>query len=270
VRAVNLSDQPVAGEARLDIAGVEALRREVKLKAGKHREFTTTQAVLPAMSDGPVEWRAVFEGAAGRPEACGEEKVLFAHRVSPGARITPDQVLLHGEKHLAQGKKELTATHRMRFRVANDGEALLFVAEVDDDLIGARSSGPDGHRDGVQIFLDCRPEGEMRKRFYGTKCAHLRLMPGVEGAPGVFDQPRAFQLDFSKAVFASQTRDGGYRVDLRIPLSALDLAPGQRVVGFSVGQISCGENGKPDLQLYWSGDARNSNVTDNFGLLYLA
>ncbi|MCX7017201.1 MAG: aldo/keto reductase [Candidatus Sumerlaeota bacterium] len=271
----NLTAAELRGELTAEAAGMEMLRRRIKLKPGTHRKVKARCVVPPESARGAIAYQAAFEGAGGQPSVHGECKALFAHRLgeggapAPDPAFDPDQARIQGAARAAMGDKALCETHRTRFRVAHDGTILLLAAEVDDDLRGPSDPGEDGHVDCLYVYLDCRPEGKMRKGAYGEGCARLRLMPGLKDGKPRVEIVKGGGLDFSGATARASARAGGYRLEARIPLAALRLAEGRRVIGFDLAQASADPEGKTDLLLVWSGGRGNSRGTAGFGVVCL-
>jgi hypothetical protein len=206
----------------------------------------------------------VFEGGAGQPACHGTTRALFAHRRANGDRIKPDQSKIHAGENTAMGEGAITAAHRTRFRIAHDGADFILAAEVDEDLLGT-----DGNPDTLNVYFDCRPEEGMRKGPYAAGTAWLKLIPGLSNGEPRVESAAGQGIDIGGARILSAAREGGYTIDFRIPLSALNLPEGQRVFGFDLAQESVDAGGVRDALLLWSGNWANSSKTNGFGIVYL-
>jgi len=113
-----------------------------------------------------------------------------------------------------------------------DDATLTIVVDVRDDEIVA---GDPPLSDGLELYLDLRPDGERGQAYYTRQVAMLLIPPlprdGLLGLPEDDPPPALLALPT-----AWQTTAGGYRVTLAIPRATLDDLAGWRVteLGFDL------------------------------------
>lgn len=263
---LNLTGEPVKGEIALSVNGRESLREAVSLKAGKHKIVKASATVTAEATPGAVTYRASLEGIDGSPQAEGKCNALFATKVETGADIAADQASIRGTGRVVFGDKELADSHGLDFRVAQDDKALIVVADVDDDLIGAADGAV---CDSLNLFLDCRAADALRKDGYGGGCAVLNLAPGLGSGQATIEMTKGGGIDIDGATVNASSREGGYRIEARIPIAGLNLADGQKLIGLDIAQVSAGADGKQDVALFWSGGRQNNRGAAGFGLVRL-
>lgn len=152
-----------------------------------------------------------------------------------------------------QGAADLSATLWLGY----DATTLRVRVDVRDNTISG-SAAPLG--DGIELYLDLRPDATRGKPFHSKQCASLFLSPPPEGTRAKVttlpsDQPAAglLQLSADYAVIP-----GGYRMTLDLPRALLDEVGGRRVtaLGFDLA-VDDADAAQRKAQLMWLGRADN-------------
>ena len=142
-----------------------------------------------------------------------------------------------------------------------DGRYLYFGVHVNDDKIVADDPARSWHDDRIEIGLD----GAYNRSPYGLDDHEYYVWPD-----GRVSHPRD-EAHASGILRAARVVEGGYEIEIGIPLSA--LSAGQvlsgTLMGFTFGIVDDDDSGNFDTRLYWAGNKVDYGAA-NFGdLLFL-
>ncbi|MBD3243213.1 MAG: family 43 glycosylhydrolase [Chitinivibrionales bacterium] len=120
--------------------------------------------------------------------------------------------------------------------------------------------------DGVEIYLDMRPEGERGSRRYGPGVFQLAVVPGMGERPNRIGGMIRKGAPMDSVQIRSVRTSHGYRMQITIPRAVLEYE-GMEVgstFNFDLG-INDADSGPRETQLMWSGTSMNWGDARCFG-----
>ncbi len=222
---------------------------------GQSGQEVTAPHAVPAMLQ-----RRLAVRAASRPIQVDGDLSDWPEGL-PQARLSHGTQIMDGL--LAwQGPNDLSAS----FRAAADDEALYLAVVLTDEHIACRSGDELWQGDSVEVLYSSGPPdlavNRRDKRFH-----QIIVAPAGEKR-----QPRMMCNTAGKIpqgfTAAYRQRDGGYQIELAIPLS--DLPPSEdapRTVAFDLAVNDRDAADRRDSQIVWSSKQRHSDQSNQFGRL---
>ncbi len=277
-RLRNLTEAPLACTARLDYpdrqhdqtvalrpGGSETLRVGMPLPPPTPGRSYSVPVHLWARSEGYGSFDAVWlvvapaisaipADAAGRPTAPVAWQRLSA------------EALMFG-RHLWLGPTDLGG----RFCVLALPDRLRFDVQVtDDDLTVADLNDP-SRGDSVELYLDLRGDRDQGKPVYSQDVLVLQVL-----APAAPDQPAQWKgmhdlpADLEALSVTTQRTPDGYRVEVEVPLAAIEARRGRNWggLGFDIGVNDADGGGYRRSQMMWAGMPDNYLNAAYFAGLY--
>ncbi|MBI2298313.1 MAG: hypothetical protein HYU66_05065 [Armatimonadetes bacterium] len=168
------------------------------------------------------EWPLWLHAAAGEDHAFALARAALVPRVNvPAARTDEARLPLARLRApsltLGRGTWSGDADLSAEVRVTYDALAVHLAVAVTDDLVRADEGPPYG--DGVELYLDLRPDGDRGKPFFGRQCASLFLGLTAKGAGAKVSTPN--EDDPPKALLELKPRSTlnghGYVLEVDLP-----------------------------------------------------
>ena len=190
---------------------------------------------------------------------------------TPVARAGQDGLVIDG-RGLVLGRDGWRGPDDLsgRATLIREGDFLHLTVTVEDDRVVRNRRIPNAFdSDCVELFLDCRPAGTQARPYWEQGVVGLFIQPGTSHAEKASWKPLEPLPDAWQALEAhSALMPGGYRIDLRIPLSLLGM-PGARYVGFDLALDDAdGPRGRR-MQMVWAGGADDFLDPSLFGAVDL-
>lgn len=183
--------------------------------------------------------------------------------------------ILLGETAIVSGRQEWEGEEDLSARcdVGCSGDNLRISIDVKDQKIIPGRNGRAWENDSVEIYFDLRTGANQAKPFFDKNVFILYVIPaaGPEETPtwNVLEGPPA-ALEGMKV--ESHPCEGGYGIDLKIPLESLKKVVGDLggCIGFDVSVNDADFPGKRETQMTWAGTTDNYLNPRYFGALNFA
>jgi hypothetical protein len=148
------------------------------------------------------------------------------------------------------------------FRAGGD---LRVAVDVTDDRLNAGAEEPHLN-DGIEIYLDVRPEATRGIPRYGPGVYQLSVVPGLGGRPHRLGGIARKGAPMDSVRIRSVPSDNGYRIEVLLPQALLEfegMSPGP-TFNLDIG-INDADAGRRESQLMWSGSSSNWSDPRGFG-----
>lgn len=233
---------------------------ELPVPAGGERAVAARfQVPLTLPAGRSQEWPVLVSAEAGGRLAFDQKRlavcpILLAPRA--GSRASEAVWATLGEAHRSVSKgrwggpRDLSATVQGEV----DAETLTLTVEVrDNDVTG----GPPPLSDGLELYLDLRPDAD-RGRAYFTKQVALLLLPPRPASPLLSLAEDAPAPELQELPTTWQTTRRGYRVTISMPRATLDQVAGWHVTELGLDLAVDDDDGQGrKTQLLWLGRPDN-------------
>jgi outer membrane protein assembly factor BamB len=244
-------------------AKVRPSRLERTVAPGDAGTFTFN---IPALSSELLPYAEWTVGSAAGEFKRGKVVLPTARRVKAVARggVSTAAFAVNELTQLSAGRKEWTgpADCSARVTVRRTADAFEITVDVTDDVVtfaGVRRR----QTDGVEIYLDTRPDAERKKNptRYGKGAVQIICLPlaknGAAISPGFWARSGAKPIPGLKAT--SFVRNNGYRIVVHIPKDALkaDYYVPEGELRIDVGINDTDAGGRRKSQIIWSGNNDN-------------
>lgn len=239
VKVLNDTDKPrtvsLRGEAILTFR-----LREVEVPAHGSNTYLLPLALPHTLSGGrSLEWPLWVAATAGDEVAFSLARITAVPVMNCPAsrrRVAEAPFATLGWPHLGVGRNDWRGDRDLSadIRLSYDADTVNITVDVTDDIVTTNVAMPYG--DGIELYLDLRPDADRGKPFLSKQCATLFIGATADGAKPVpstlSDDEVAPELLAIKPTCTATAL--GYRLEVPLPRAALDKVGGRRVKSFGL------------------------------------
>jgi lysophospholipase L1-like esterase len=277
-RLHNLTDAPLDCTVKLDYPD-EQHEETVRLQAGGgevcHAPIALRRPLPPRSYSVPVHlwarspgygsfdarWLVVAPAVAATPANANGEATGDVNWLRFGA-----ESLMFGS-HLWLGLQDLGG----RFAVLALPDRLRFDLRVADDDITVTDLNDPSRGDSVELYLDLRGDRDQGKPVYSEDVLLLQILaPTASDQPAQWHGMQPLPADLATIAVATQRTEGGYNVQVDVPLAPIQARRGKNWggLGFDVGINDADFGGYRKSQMMWAGMPDNYLNAAYFAGLY--